>query len=128
MLIFFFFLFKTTRHRSSVRLGEWDTNSVEDCEDDICSDPPLDVPVEERIVHENYMPASKLQENDIALLRLSNTVAYTDWIKPICLPTSEHLRTISYQDVAMSVAGWGKTENGKHKKQYMKITNYTLHI
>lgn len=62
------------------------------------------------------MPASKLQENDIALLRLSNNVAYTDWIKPICLPTSEHLRTANYENVAMSVAGWGKTENGIYNR------------
>lgn len=98
--------------RSSVRLGEWDTNSAEDCEDDTCSDPPIDVAVEERISHENYNPNSKTQENDIALLRLSRSVSYTDWIKPICLPTAEHFRDLNYESVAMSVSGWGKTENG----------------
>lgn len=68
--------------RESVRLGEWDTNSDTDCDRGDCSDPALDVPVEEIIPHENYNPNSKSQENDIALLRLSQSVTYsgmTDW-------------------------------------------------
>ncbi len=63
--------------RSSVRLGEWDTSTDEDCDRGDCSDPAVDVAVEEVITHESYNPNSKAQENDIALLRLSRSVAYT---------------------------------------------------
>lgn len=99
-------------YRSSVRLGEWDTSTDIDCEEDECAAAPIDVPVEERISHENYNPNSKTQENDIALLRLSRKVPYTDWVKPICLPTSDRLRNLNYDGIKMDVAGWGKTENG----------------
>lgn len=68
-----------------MRLGEWDTNSEEDCDRGDCSDPPLDIAVEEVLPHENYNPNSKAQENDIALLRLSQPVTYTGVIKMIIL-------------------------------------------
>lgn len=104
---------KNLFRRASVRLGEWDTNSEEDCDRGDCSDAPVDVAVEEVIPHESYNPNSKAQENDIALLRLSQAVAYTDFIKPICLPTSDILRSKNYEGINLEVAGWGKTENGK---------------
>jgi len=106
---------------SSVRLGEWDTNSVTDCDGDDCSDAPVDVPVEAIIAHENYNPNSKAQENDIALLRLSRTVAYTDFIIPICLPSNENLRNTNYEGINLEVSGWGKTENASFSNLKLKV-------
>lgn len=98
---------------SAVRLGEWDTTQDVDCEEeDNCSDPALDVPVVERIPHELYVPSSKTQENDIALLRLGRSIKFTDWIRPICLPVAQNLRSANYNDITLTVAGWGKTEAG----------------
>lgn len=98
---------------SGVRLGEWDTATNQDCEEDNCSDPVLDIPVSERTPHPDYQIHSRTQENDIALLRLARSVQFTDWIRPICLPTSPNVRNRNYDNFPLVVAGWGKTENGK---------------
>lgn len=70
-----------------------------------------DIPVAELIVHENYVPTSSSQENDIALIRLQNPAPYTDFIRPICLPVQE-LQNKHYDGIKMTVAGFGRTENG----------------
>lgn len=98
---------------TSVRLGEWDLENENDCdEEDICSDPVRDIPIAESISHENYVPRSQGQLNDIALLRLARSVTYSDWIKPICLPVSAQLKSKNFNGALLTVAGWGKTENG----------------
>lgn len=93
---------------TGVRLGEWDQSKDLDCEEDTCSDPVVDVPVVDRIPHESYVPTSRAQENDIALLRLGRSVEFTQWVKPICLPIAASARNIDYDDYAFIVAGWGK--------------------
>lgn len=98
--------------RTGVRLGEWDITKDVDCEEDNCSDPVQDIPVAELIPHEGYEPNSKDQKNDVALIRLARAVQFTDWIKPICLPVASHLRERNFDGVPLTVAGWGKTENG----------------
>lgn len=103
-------LFNFLQLKKGVRLGEWDLRSDQDCEDDNCSDPVLDIPVVERIPHENYNPNSRAQENDIALLRLGRSVTFTDWVKPICLPVSPNVAGKNYDNEPLVVAGWGKTE------------------
>lgn len=102
----------TTWKLTAVRLGEWDTTTTNDCDDSlvnekVCSDPVVDITVEEKIVHENYESNSKNQHNDIALLRLSRTVKYTDFIKPICLPLDNKLRNSDLSGVELDVSGWG---------------------
>lgn len=62
--------------RASVRLGEWDTRTNKDCVPTIedkfwCSDPTVDLGVEEVITHANYNPRNPAKYNDIALIRLS---------------------------------------------------------
>ncbi|XP_050331523.1 serine protease easter-like isoform X1 [Bactrocera neohumeralis] len=101
---------------SAVRLGEWDTKTNPDCEVDVrgekdCAPPHIDVPVESAIPHPRYDPNSLNQINDIALLRLKNAVTFTDFIRPICLPLNDNLRTATFDDIIMDVAGWGKTES-----------------
>lgn len=96
----------------SVRLGEWDTTTNVDCDDSytneqVCNNPHVDIPVEEKNVHESYQPNSKNQHNDIALLRLSRNVQYSDFIKPICLPLDSSLKNADLSGAALDVAGWG---------------------
>lgn len=43
-------------------------------------------------------------------------LAHLDFIKPICLPTSDYLRSLEYDGIYLEVAGWGKTENGLLQK------------
>lgn len=100
--------------RSGVRLGEWDTLQEIDCEEagGDCAAAPVNIRIIEKIPHRQYDPNSKAQGNDIALLRLENSVQYTDYVKPICLPLSQTLRSGSLDGIALDVAGWGKTETG----------------
>lgn len=69
-----------TIFRFSVRLGEHDLRTEEDCDDgepglEYCSSPPIDIEVEEKVVHKDYN--SKAVRYDIALLRLKHKVNYT---------------------------------------------------
>ena len=100
---------------TGVRLGEWDTNTNPDCEIDRrgekdCAPEHLDIRVENAISHSQYNPRSRNQANDIALLRLERSVVYTDFVRPICLPTNANLRALTFEGILMEVAGWGKTE------------------
>ncbi len=95
----------------SVRLGEWDTSTDKDCDNSfanevICNpDPPLDIPVTEKIPHEGYDPADQHHYHDIAILRLERPVRYTDFVRPICLPSNQALKTNTHVGEPMVVAG-----------------------
>ncbi|XP_023941052.1 CLIP domain-containing serine protease HP8 isoform X2 [Bicyclus anynana] len=100
---------------SHVRLGEWNTTSDIDCAwGDDCAPRPLDVPVEEIIAHEQYVPTDDHQ-NDIALLRLAYDVPFNDFVKPICLPLAASLRRRTFEGTDMEVAGWESSSDMKLK-------------
>ncbi|KAH8320537.1 hypothetical protein KR067_005201 [Drosophila pandora] len=96
----------------SVRLGEHDLSQPLDCmvfgNEKKCLDRPLDVPVENVKVHENYGDFYLL--NDIALIRLRDPVQFTNWIRPICLPLSLDVQLDVQTGNTMEVVGWGRTE------------------
>ncbi|KAF2881994.1 hypothetical protein ILUMI_24175 [Ignelater luminosus] len=97
----------------SVRLGEHNTKTEQDCDDDTpgleyCSDPPIDVDVEEITSYETF--TLKKVYGDVALIRLNQVVNYTDFIKPVCLPISSELQNKSFLGETVTVAGWGKTQ------------------
>lgn len=64
-----------------MRLGEWSTQEEQDCVSTRgytdCNDPPLDVSVEEIILHPEYRDNNLNKVHDIALLRLSQDVRFT---------------------------------------------------
>ncbi|KAL3285737.1 hypothetical protein HHI36_000264 [Cryptolaemus montrouzieri] len=109
----------------SARLGEYDTESVKDCINNgfssECSDPVLDVPIEEAIAHEQFDPYDVNQYHDIGLLRLATEVTYTQFINPICLPLSNQERRKSYTGLRLTVAGWGKTETKSESNIKLKV-------
>ncbi|XP_017874639.1 PREDICTED: serine protease easter [Drosophila arizonae] len=100
---------------TGVRLGDWDTTSNPDCitgrngKTD-CNDPYVDVGVSERIPHPQYPGNTRDQFHDIALLRLSREVAFTNFISPVCLPILPQQRNTIFLGRKMFVAGWGRTE------------------
>jgi len=108
----------------SVRLGEWDLESDVDCYQDDCADPPIDVPVEQKIRHEGYDPKDGNTANDIALLRLAQPVKSTYFVKPICLPTEPKLsaRNKDYTGQSFDVTGWGKTEWGIKSRYKLAVS------
>lgn len=103
----------TTWSLTDVRLGEWDTSTDVDCDDSfvnerVCNEAPIDIPIEQKIPHENYDPNAPNQHNDIALLRLAQYVPYSIYIRPICLPVEPSTRNNDFVRQTLSVAGWGK--------------------
>ncbi|KAF5271713.1 hypothetical protein FQA39_LY08036 [Lamprigera yunnana] len=109
-----------------VRLGEYDTNKTVDCVPNqlgsqLCSDDPLNVLIAEKIPHELYDPFDKSQKHDIGLLRLSRDVPITDFIRPICVPTSQELQEMNFVGSTPTVAGWGKTENRSESNVKLKL-------
>lgn len=119
----------TTWSLTGVRLGEWDTATDTDCDEKfidgvVCNAPPLDVPIEQLIPHENYDPQAANQHNDIALLRLAQRVTYTDYIKPICLPSEPSLQNNDFVKQTLSVAGWGEKLLGKLPESSLKNRIY----
>lgn len=68
----------------------------------------------EIIPHDSYLPTSKEQANDIALLRLANSVKFTDYIHPICLPVAETAHNVNYDQFNFLIAGWGKVSRNSY--------------
>ncbi|KAI8425112.1 hypothetical protein MSG28_006963 [Choristoneura fumiferana] len=104
-----------------VRLGEWDTETDVDCVGDDCSDPPEDVEVESSFIYPFYN--RKLIIGDIALLRLATPVNFTEFVRPICLPTTEYVARKDYDlDNSYVTGGWGRTEYELRAVVKRKIT------
>jgi len=103
-----------------VRLGEYDTSTDVDCLGQLCADPVVNLGVEAKIAHEDYNEKSKNRANDIGLIRLSSDVHYSEFIKPICLPTS-----VTYTRAAASSkyvsAGWGRTLRERQSSVKQKV-------
>lgn len=95
-----------------MRLGEFDTTKEIDCIGDQCADPVLLMGIEQKIPHERYDERQKNRENDIGLIRLNGEVTYTDYIKPICLPSTVNSPR-SFANQQLVSAGWGRTLDSK---------------
>lgn len=113
---------------TNVRLGEYDTsNSGPDCVpveggepgDMDCTTDPVIIPIEHIIPHPEYNPRNPLRRHDIALLRLSELAPYTDFIRPICLPTRDLSSSIPSSG-RLFAAGWGAI-NETHSSSKVKL-------
>ncbi|KAF2881995.1 hypothetical protein ILUMI_24176 [Ignelater luminosus] len=114
-----------------VRLGEHNVKTAEDCEGDTpglgyCSDPPVDVEIEEIINHKSFVHDDHKLYADIALLRLKKEVRYTDFIKPICLPLSSEIRSKALSGNKVTVAGWGITLKTLYNDEKLKLEVTTI--
>ncbi|KAM4566808.1 ST14 transmembrane serine protease matriptase a [Odontesthes bonariensis] len=78
------------------------------------------------IPHPNYN--SFTFDNDIALMELDSPVAYSDHIRPICLPSSQHDFPASE---TVWITGWGATREGGNaatalQKAQVRIINHSV--
>nr|XP_014099091.2 venom protease [Bactrocera oleae] len=89
--------------RSYVRLGEYDLSTDTETQHQ-------DISVLKQERHPNYNTANG--RNDIGIVWLQRNVQFIDNIKPICLPSSQQLRSKSYLNYTPFVAGWGKIMEG----------------
>lgn len=93
------------------RLGEWNLSIPNGCsKEGECTYPVQDIAIAEIFVHEKYVPRVRLRRkqnfvNDIALIRLSRKVTYTDYIRPICLPPRD-LADTYFDGVDLVATGW----------------------
>jgi hypothetical protein len=106
-----------------IRLGEFDLETDIDCDqiNDLhyCAPSPLDIEIAQYFIHERYEPSQQGNPHDIALIRMSLSVEYTQYIKPVCLPfANEDNVNIDYGTVL--VAGFGRTETTSYSKKQMK--------
>uniref|UniRef100_A0A182QQA1 CLIP domain-containing serine protease n=1 Tax=Anopheles farauti TaxID=69004 RepID=A0A182QQA1_9DIPT len=105
---------------TAVRLGEWDTQSEQDCAQEygetVCADPVQDIPIEKILLHPNYHAERSGVKNDIAQLRLARPAQFNDFVQPICLPLEPSERRASYDGVRFVVAGWGQTEEAANSR------------
>lgn len=113
----------------AVRLGEWDTTTLEDCKEEdngerTCNRfPHRDIPVETVIPHEQYSKHTLNHEHDIAVIKLSKRAPSTDSISPICIPTAEMDSELLVNRESFVVAGWGKTsETESFSIRKLKVT------
>lgn len=108
---------------TTVRLGEYDTSTRVDCQDNrrdsVCAPPVQEIPVQETIVHPDYDKYRYL--NDIALIKLQHRADTSDSaVKPICLPITQQLLRSNPQKYV--VTGWGTTEQGIKSEKLLKAT------
>uniref|UniRef100_A0A3Q0TAB7 ST14 transmembrane serine protease matriptase a n=1 Tax=Amphilophus citrinellus TaxID=61819 RepID=A0A3Q0TAB7_AMPCI len=78
------------------------------------------------IPHPNYN--SFTFDNDIALMQLDSPVSYTDYIRPICLPSPQHDFPVGE---GVTITGWGATREGGSaatvlQKASVRIINQTV--
>lgn len=70
-------------------------------------DPQRKLRIEKIHIHPDWSPYQENYDADIAILKLTTTIDYTNHVKPVCLPSaSEDLQGIIGSDA--QVAGWGK--------------------
>lgn len=96
--------------RVGVRLGEHDlSNAGPDCEDDLCADLHVDMTIDKLIVHEDHNNLPRSMWDDIALIRFDRDVTFSEYIRPICLPLDDELRTGNTTGLRVTEVGWSRT-------------------
>ncbi|XP_013147137.1 PREDICTED: serine protease easter-like [Papilio polytes] len=99
----------------NVRLGEYNISNIgPDCVKAPgggidCTENPVVIPIEQTFIHEEYNENDIQGHNDIALIRLMTMAPYTEFIRPICLPTSEFSEDTTNKK-RLFASGWGLTE------------------
>ncbi|KAF2905238.1 hypothetical protein ILUMI_00962 [Ignelater luminosus] len=94
----------------SVRLGEWDVTTNPDCRQigryGICAASVERIDIAQTISHPYY--SKRTESNDIGLIKLAKDIIFTDYIRPICLPSPDV--SAPDRDTLMTVIGWGTTQ------------------
>ena len=67
----------------------------------------VSIDVAQIVLHPNY--DSDSSDNDIALLKLSSPVTFTDYIRPVCLAAGD---SVFNNGTDSWVTGWGRINEG----------------
>uniref|UniRef100_A0A6E8VGX8 CLIP domain-containing serine protease n=1 Tax=Anopheles coluzzii TaxID=1518534 RepID=A0A6E8VGX8_ANOCL len=91
-----------------VRIGEYDTRTDPDCEEDTCAAPIQRYGVEDAIFHPNFTRIVR-SGHDIGLLRLNRSIDFSSGdVSPVCLPFTTGL--MGFDPTLYWITGWGLTE------------------
>ncbi|XP_016967688.2 chymotrypsin-like protease CTRL-1 [Drosophila biarmipes] len=100
-----------TPNRLLARLGEYDWTTEPDCYNRfVCAPPYRDYTVTKIYTHPRY---TSIANHDIALLKLNQSVVFTETIRPICVLMHENPdEWYWYVDAVkeFTLSGWGATE------------------
>ncbi|CAD7083359.1 unnamed protein product [Hermetia illucens] len=94
----------------SVRLGEHDLRDDGETQH-------VDIPIAEKVQHPGFNPDTI--HFDVAVISLTSDVAFTDTIRPICIPDKTKYDTRSLIGYSPYVAGWGRTLEGFDSKNVL---------
>lgn len=92
----------------NVRVGEWNISSEIDCskkDPKFCAPPAVDVQIVRKIIHPNYKKNSKVQNFDIALLRLAEKIEFNEFVQSACLPLDTSFEMKDYTSQTFEVVG-----------------------
>lgn len=92
----------------------------DDCDEYGCAPAHQDIDINKIIIHTQYNEASL--ENDVALLRMSVGVEYTEFIRPICLPLDVSQYGKRYEKQLAHITGWGRTKYASYSPIKLKAT------
>lgn len=105
---------------SSLLLGEWRLSTNPDCTLTACAPPAIEAFAEHVELHPHYNKKYRFSD-DIALIRLNQTVTFTMFIQPMCLPPFALSSTeVSLGSRAMAL-GWGQWEEGDTSDVLRKV-------
>ncbi|XP_053660811.1 serine protease 7-like [Anopheles marshallii] len=91
-----------------VRIGEFDTRTDPDCEEDTCAAPIQRYGVEDAVFHPNFTRIVR-SGHDVGLLRLNRTIDFSSGdVSPVCLPFTSGL--MGFDPTLYWITGWGLTE------------------
>jgi hypothetical protein len=62
-------------------------------------------------VHPGFNRTSEAAYYDVAILTLGEAVEFNDDIRPVCLPAGPMNKADHLTGLAVSISGWGKTDN-----------------
>ncbi|KAL1506478.1 hypothetical protein ABEB36_005838 [Hypothenemus hampei] len=93
----------------NVRLGEWNFNNqgntcLQTSKGPSCMNAPINVAIESLHLHPFYQVGLSEKYHDIGLIRLKNSVQFTDNIKPVCLP---NVNNSPLPGERLTISGWG---------------------
>lgn len=114
--------------RVSIRVGDHNTATENDCDDLGCIDKFKIFHIIEKIVHKEFHETKKGRLiNDIALLKTDNEITFSFSVAPICLPSVINSLHPPINGSTLTVAGWGDNGIGEQNKttEFLLNTNLT---
>ncbi|CAH2098441.1 unnamed protein product [Euphydryas editha] len=111
------------RAPENVRLGDFNkTNSGPDClivdGKQVCNGGAITIPIASVVSHPEFnLP--KYHGHDIAILKLAERVPYNEFIRPICLPTTD-ITVSPPKNLRLVNAGWGSKPSSDQEEDVVK--------